>query len=208
MEGRGRGCLRADVGPAIAGATGRLTDARSPASPRIVIRRPRTRRSFHASAVGSAAGVQAMGVRPWSPEDHSLPWRSPNRVHSEGLPRSIRIAPAPLNSDRLPSMRRRQGDYLMGFEVWDFLPAETFAGFEMLRDCLATSGFSPWGILGFVSTPPRASRPSLHDGFDGRPRCGLLTMRANNGRHRPPLSGREDGAIHLPCAAREQERRC
>jgi len=49
-------------------------------------------------------------------------WRlSSARESPEGLkrrcaPRSIRIASAPLNSDRLPSKRRRQGQYLMGSE--------------------------------------------------------------------------------------------
>jgi hypothetical protein len=102
---------RADVGHAIAGATGRLTDARSSASPRIVWSAASDKALlFRASAVGVAAGVQAGAVRLQSLEI-PLPWQLPlgcisgelslslHRTigRAQGAPRSIRIAPAPLN---------------------------------------------------------------------------------------------------------------
>ena len=88
------------------------------------------------------------------------PLAAPVRLHSgelslslhraigraQGAPRSIRIAPAPLNSVRLPSMRRRHEQYLTTLLVLILFAAETFAGFEIAGVCPPTSGFSPWGV--------------------------------------------------------------
>ena len=102
------------------------------------------------TAVGVAAGVQACGCSPRVPGNPS-PLAAPDRLHSGelsfvpslsrrtlGAPRSIRIAPAPLNSDRLPSMQRRHEQYLTSLLVLILFAAETFAGFEIARDCPPT----------------------------------------------------------------------
>jgi hypothetical protein len=120
---------RADVGHAIAGATGRLTDAGSSASPRVVVRQPRTRRSRFAPlpwVSPPACRLELFGSSPWTSlsvgSSRSAAFRRaeliPSSLHGRalGAPRSIRIAPAPLNSDRLPSMRRRRVHYPSGLE--------------------------------------------------------------------------------------------
>ena len=69
------GGLGTQDGPAWVGhllvraATGSSKKKRSILRPRVSFsRRPRTGQSFHAPVVGSAAGVQVVGVRPRSPE--------------------------------------------------------------------------------------------------------------------------------------------
>ena len=103
---------------------------------------------FRASAVGVAAGVQAMGVHPHSPwKSPSLGWaplpafrRAELSRHRPGglreAPRSIRIAPAPLNiatalhAEATPGLSHGFGP--IQFENGDFIRMS-----EMLRDCAA-----------------------------------------------------------------------
>ena len=72
-------------------------ETQHPASPVVVVRRPRREGVFHPSGVVALSGVRALGVRPKAPGSSPRLAGSRVQLSRQAHPRSTTLAPAPLN---------------------------------------------------------------------------------------------------------------
>ena len=138
-----------------------------PASPAIVIRQPRTRESFHPSAVGVAGGVQASGRSSPLVPDIPSAWPGLSHLHSRRLGRSLiptldRIAAASLNGRaRLPSCGGDEGIIRQVRRCRITFPdfSRTFSqAAEMAREIFSRGGRKWWYRAHVMQLPPLSFR--------------------------------------------------